>query len=168
MRTETISEGELDHGAVVPLLFVAEAGWRSPIVILSLDLGEDRNVVNFGEAVAQAAEDTGRRVAFIASGDMSHRLTPNAPYGFDPRGAKFDQWLVSRLRRGAYRELLSFSADLKEAAGEDALDSVLVALGATAFKTTGSELLSYESPFGVGYAVAILYAEVASLSRSHA
>jgi aromatic ring-opening dioxygenase LigB subunit len=93
LRTETISEGELDHGAVVPPLFVAEAGWRAPIVILSLGLGEDLNVVNFGEAVAHAAEGTGSRVAFIASGDMSHRLTPNAPHGFDPRGAKFDEWL---------------------------------------------------------------------------
>jgi hypothetical protein len=74
----------------------------------------------------------------------------------------------SRLRRGAYRELLSFSAGLKEAAGEDTLDSVLVALGATAFKTTGSELLSYESPFGVDYAVAILYAESHPFARSHA
>ena len=122
----------------------------------------------FGEAVAYAAEGAGRRVAFIASGDMSHRLTPSAPYGFNPRGAEFDGWLVSRLRRGAYRELLKFCADLKEAAGEDALDSVLVALGSTAFKTTGSELLSYESPFGVGYAVAVLYTELCSVLEKHA
>ncbi len=168
LRTEAITDGDLDHGAVVPLLFAAEAGWRAPIVVLSLDLGGDLNVVRFGEAVAYAAEGAGRRVAFIASGDMSHRLTPSAPYGFNPRGAEFDGWLVSRLRRGAYRELLNFCADLKEAAGEDALDSVLVALGSTAFKTTGSELLSYESPFGVGYAVAVLYTELCSVLEKHA
>ena len=37
--TEAITDGDLDHGAVVPLLFAAEAGWRAPIVVLSLDLG---------------------------------------------------------------------------------------------------------------------------------
>jgi aromatic ring-opening dioxygenase LigB subunit len=104
-----------------------------------------------------AAVRLGRRVAFIASGDMSHRLTLGAPYGFDARGAEFDQWLIGTLRRGGCRELLDSSADLGKVAEEDALDSVLVALGATGFNANGTEVLSYEGPFGVSYGVAILY-----------
>jgi MEMO1 family protein len=67
--------------------------------------------------------------------------------------------LIGTLRRGGHRELLDFSPELKEAAEEDALDSVMVALGATGFNATGTEVLSYEGPFGVGYGVAILYSE---------
>ena len=77
LRTEAITDGDLDHGAVVPLLFAAEAGWRAPIVVLSLDLGGDLNVVRFGEAVAYAAEGAGRRVAFIASGAPIGVCQPN-------------------------------------------------------------------------------------------
>ncbi len=77
-----------------------------------------------------------------------------------PRGAEFDEWLIGTLRRGGYRELLDFSPDLEKVAEEDALDSVLVALGATGSNPNGTEVLSYEGPFGVGYGVAILYSEV--------
>jgi MEMO1 family protein len=159
VRTEPIPDLALDHGTVVPLWFVAEAGWHGPVVVASLSLTDHWNVVPFGEAIADAAANTGRRVAFIASGDMSHRLTSGAPNGFDARGAQFDQWLIGTLRRGAHRELLDFSPELEEAADEDALDSVMVALGATGFNATGTEVLSYEGPFGVGYGVAILYSE---------
>ena len=64
---------------------------------------------------------------------------------------------MGTLRRGGYRELLDFRQDLEEAAAEDALDSVLVALGATGFNANGTEVLNYDGPFGVGYGVAILY-----------
>ena len=91
-----------------------------------LSLTNHFKVVEFGEAIADAAASLGRRVAFIASGDMSHRLTLGAPCGFDARGAEFDRWLMDTLRRGGYRELLDFRQDLEDAAAEDALDSVLV------------------------------------------
>ena len=160
VRTGPITDLALDHGTVVPLWFVAEAGWDGPVVVAGLSLTDHFKVVEFGEAIADAAVRLGRRVAFIASGDMSHRLTLGAPYGFDARGAEFDQWLIGTLRRGGCRELLDSSADLEKVAEEDALDSVLVALGATGFNANGTEVLSYEGPFGVGYGVAILYSEV--------
>ena len=166
LRTQPIAGVALDHGAVVPLWFLAEAGWSGPVVVLALSATEDSRVVGLGEAVAEAAARVGKRVAFIASGDMSHRLTADAPCGFDARGAQFDQWLIGNLRRGAHRELLDFSPNLKRAAKEDALDCVLVGLGATGFDAAGSEVLSYEGPFGVGYGVAILYCE--SCSDKHA
>lgn len=157
VRTGPIADLALDYGTVVPLWFIAETGWTGPTVVLGLSQTEDSEAVEFGEAIAEAAARLRKRVAFIASGDMSHRLTADAPCGFDARGEQFDQWLIGKLRRGVHRELLDFSPRLKKGAREDALDSVLVALGATGFDATGSEVLSYEGPFGVGYGVAVLY-----------
>jgi aromatic ring-opening dioxygenase LigB subunit len=159
--TRPIDDMALDHGTIVPLWFVAEAGWRGPVVAAGLSLTDHFKVVEFGRAVADAATGTGRRLAFIASGDMSHRLTLGAPCGYDARGAEFDRWLIDTLRRGGFRELLDFRQDLEEAAAQDALDSVLVALGATGFSTNGAEVLNYDGPFGVGYGVAILSSEAA-------
>ena len=156
---EAVTDLDLDHGTIVPLWFLAEAGWNNRVVAFSLSLDHNLNVVELGALIAKAADDIGRRVAFIASGDMSHRLTSRSP--FEAQGSEFDHWLLRTLRRGDHHELLGFNPDLREAAAEDALDSVLVAMGAIGFKAAGSEVLSYEAPFGVGYGVAILYSSLA-------
>jgi MEMO1 family protein len=114
--------------------------------------------MKLGETIAQAASSLGRRVALIASGDMSHRLTADAPFGFDSRGAEFDQWFINTLRCGEYRNLLEFDPELEKEAAQDVRDSVLAA-GALRFSAADAELLHYEGPFGVGYGVAILYSE---------
>jgi aromatic ring-opening dioxygenase LigB subunit len=156
-ETWMIEDAELDHGAVVPLWFLAEAGWNGPTMVVSLCHPGQADVVTFGMALRQAAYDAGGRVAFLASGDMSHRLTPEAPCGFEPRAAAFDRWLVETVRAGDYQGLLQPDPALESLAGEDALDSILVATGATDFHSSGHEMLSYEGPFGVGYGVAILF-----------
>jgi MEMO1 family protein len=166
LPTVSITEPELDHGATVPLWFVAEAGWRGPIVVLGLNSTDHFNVVALGEAVAEAAASAGRHITLIASGDMSHRLTPDAPCGFSRRGLEFDQWLIDILQRGEYHELLKFDPKLEQEAAQDVLDPVLVALGAVGFGKSGAEVLNYEGPFGVGYGVAILYSDGENPSQS--
>jgi AMMECR1 domain-containing protein len=113
-------------------------------------------LVDLGRAIAGAAAHLNRRIAIVASGDMSHRLAPNAPGGYHPRAHQFDDEFMACLRRGAYHELERFDPDLQELAGEDALDSTLVAVAAADWEATGHEVLSYEGPFGVGYGVAVL------------
>jgi MEMO1 family protein len=125
-----VTDLDLDHGTEVLLWFLAEAGWNNRVVALSLSLDHNLNVVELGAVIAEAAKDIGRRVAFIASDDMSHRLTSGPP--FEARGSEFDHWLLVTLRRGEHHELLDFNPDLREAAAEDALDAVLVAMGARA------------------------------------
>lgn len=156
VSTWTIRSESLDHGAVVPFWFLAEAGWRGPTVLLGLPADGSAGLRELGEAIAAVAGATGRRVAVLASGDMSHRLRPGAPAGFDPRAQVFDREFIERLRRGAYRELSALDPGLQEVAGEDALDSTLVALAAAGWNPAGHEVLSYEGPFGVGYGVAVL------------
>jgi aromatic ring-opening dioxygenase LigB subunit len=43
-----------------------------------------------------------QKVALIASGDLSHCLKENGPYGFNPDGPKFDEELI--LKEKGYRE----------------------------------------------------------------
>jgi len=155
--TWEIDEFQLDHGATVPLWFIVEAGWKGPTVVVSLNHPGQPGAAGFGLAIASAASALDRRIALVASGDMSHRLTRCAPAGYEPRAAEFDRWLIETIRRGDYRALLEVDLELERLAGEDALDSVLLAADATGFDATGHEVLSYEGPFGVGYGVAILH-----------
>lgn len=146
----------LDHGAAVPLYFAWEAGWRGPTVLMGFPFNSNlRADAALGEAVAAAADVMGQRWALLASGDMSHRLLPGAPAGFDPRAREFDAWIVDRVREGDYDGATAVDGRLRRLAAEDVVDSVAVA-SAACQGSEGHRLLSYEGPFGVGYLVAIL------------
>ncbi len=158
VKTWHIRNCSLDHGALVPLWFLAEAGWAGPTVVLSLDFPGEGDLTRLGEAIASAASELRRCVAIVASGDMSHRLTASAPCGFHPLARQFDENFIRLIRVGDYRDIQNIDAELRESAAEDVVDSTLVAAAATGWNVSGHEVLSYEGPFGVGYGVAILFA----------
>jgi MEMO1 family protein len=157
LRTWHIPDKSLDHGAVVPLCYLVAAGWKGPTVILSLNYPGEGGLEELGHAIAIVAQERRQHTAIIASGDMSHRLTPEAPSGFHPDGRRFDEALIALLREGAYREIARIDSELEESAAEDAADSTRIAVTAVGYQTEGHEVLSYEGPFGVGYGVAILF-----------
>ena len=119
---------------------------------LSLLPAEDHRA--FGQAIAYCAEELQRRCVFIASGDLSHKLKPDGPYGFVPEGPVFDRAIVDIFSSGDLDGLFSLDEDLCEAAAECGLRSFQIMAGALEGMRYSSELLSYEGPFGVGYGVA--------------
>lgn len=152
-----IDERALDHGALVPLYFLAEAGWQGRSAILGLNHPGEGGLEKLGEAIARAAQTSPVRTIVVASGDMSHRLQEGAPAGFHPRARDFDRAFIELIGRGDFMGLKSMDAELRELAAEDAVDSTLVAAGAVRWQRRGHEVLNYEGPFGVGYGVATLY-----------
>ena len=158
VRTWQIRHRPLDHGALVPLWFLAGAGWSGPAVLLSLNYPGEGGLTSLGEAIAAAANATQMRIGVVASGDMSHRLTQGAPCGFHPGAHRFDDTFIRHVRSGEYRKILSINSELRESAAEDVADSTIVAASAIGWNSTGHRLLNYEGPFGVGYGVAVLFA----------
>ena len=157
IETAALPASQLDHGSVVPLWYLVQAGWDGATVVVALAMEDNSRIGELGECVAAVATLLGRRVAVVASGDMSHRLQPGAPCGYDPEAAKFDREFIVQLRRGATRELAVAVEPLQDAAAEDAVDSTLFAFGAVGWRADGREVLGYEGPFGVGYGVAVLF-----------
>ncbi len=149
-----LDAGLLDHGALVPLSFLDRQS-RYPVVELSLSFIPLHTHRLLGVAVRRAADRLGRRVAFVASGDCSHRLTRDAPAGFSPRGAEFDTELVRILGTGAFEELEHIAPSLIEAAGECGLRSFITLGGFLAGSSVHTRVLSYEGPWGVGYLTAL-------------
>lgn len=139
----------LDHGAMVPLAFLWDAGWRGPTAILALPW-EQADGVALGRRLATLPG----RTAVIASGDMSHRLKPGAPAGYHPEARSFDAAFVHALEASDWEAALA--APWREEAAEDVVDSTAVAIGA-AGTPLHPEVLAYEGPFGVGYTEAVLY-----------
>ena len=147
-------DGELDHATFVPLHFVNEryAGYRLVRVGLSgLTPADHREV---GRCVAEAACDLDRTCVLVASGDLSHKLKEDGPYGFAPEGPVFDRTVTGLFDEGDLEGLFSIDAAFREAAAECGLGSFQIMAGALDGVPATHELLSYEGPFGVGYAVA--------------
>jgi AmmeMemoRadiSam system protein A/AmmeMemoRadiSam system protein B len=146
----------LDHGTAVPLYFLDRNGWQGRVVALGYSFLANEDHLKFGECIREAAESVGRAVAFIASGDLSHRLKPEAPAGYNPSAHLFDEQVVDALARNTPNQIADIDPDLRRAAGECGYRSILVALGLTQSLTAACEVLHYEAPFGVGYLVAQL------------
>jgi len=146
----------LDHGALVPLFYLHDAGWRGPTVVLGFTYQSNEKHLAFGRAIAAAAEASGKRVALVASGDLSHRLIVGGPYEYEPTAHLFDEQIVDAIKRGDPSGVINVDPDLRERAGECGYRSIMIGLGAVSESLREHEVLSYEGPFGVGYMVAVL------------
>ncbi|MFH1347424.1 MAG: AmmeMemoRadiSam system protein B [Candidatus Margulisiibacteriota bacterium] len=145
----------LDHGVLVPLYFLHAAGLKVPILPIAIAFMPLKKLFEFGKSLAATIKRMDRKVAIIASADMSHRLTPDAPAGYSPRGLRFDEGLVKLVKNYDVPGILEFDPLLAEEAGQDALWSIAILLGALDGLKVKHELLSYEGPFGVGYMTAV-------------
>jgi MEMO1 family protein len=149
----------LDHGTAVPLYFLRRFGWEGRVVALGYNFLPDEDHQRFGACIRRAAKTMGRGVAFIASGDLSHRLKPDAPAGYSPDAHLFDEQVVASISSADPYRIAQIDQKLRRTAGECGYRSMLVALGVMEGETPNCEVLHYEAPFGVGYLVAqFLYA----------
>jgi len=152
----TLGAYDLDHGTAVPLYFLLQNGWEGKVVTLGYSFLSNEDHLRFGSCIKSAVDQVGRRVAFIASGDLSHRLKPQAPAGFNPDAHIFDQQVVDALRSNDPQRIVDIDFNLRKLAGECGYRSMLVAIGASSDLPLSCEVLNYEAPFGVGYLVAQL------------
>lgn len=156
-RTEDprLRSGWLDHAVLVPLSFL-DTAQRYPLVVISLSqLPYARHRI-IGQAVQAVAVKSGRRVAFLASGDLSHRLTPDAPAGYSPRAADLDKAIVGLIEQGRLGELTAIDESLVEAGGECGLRSFIALGGFAGDDPVPTRVLAYEGPWGVGYLTALV------------
>lgn len=146
--------GYLDHGVLVPLYYLQRIQTAQRLVAITFALLPYNKLFRFGEIIRKAAEDTGRNIAVVASGDLSHRLSRGAPAGYHPRGKEFDEKLVEDLKNYSVEKILSIDEKLVYDAGECGLRSIIILFGCLSAFNVKPEILSYEGPFGVGYLVA--------------
>lgn len=146
---------ELDHGTMVPMYFLAKYCKTCKIVRLALSGFSLKEHYRVGMLIAETAEKLGRKIAWIASGDLSHKLTKEGPYGFNPAGPQYDKKIMEVMGNGNFADLFSFKDDFLEEAAECGHRSFVLMAGAFDGLAVKSRKLSYEGPFGVGYGVTL-------------
>ncbi|MCM3903119.1 MAG: AmmeMemoRadiSam system protein A [Pyrinomonadaceae bacterium] len=144
----------LDHGTAVPLYFLQRNGWTGHVVALGYSFLSNEDHLRFGSCIGKAINKTRRTAGLIASGDLSHRLKPDAPAGYNPTAYIFDTEVVDALHTNSPERIINIDQDLRRNAGECGYRSMLIALGATSEQPWACDVIHYEAPFGVGYLVA--------------
>jgi len=147
-----ISSPHPDWGFKVPLYFIAK-DFKGEIKTYLMGLEEPKYYFEEGKKISGELEEN-RKYALVASGDMSHCLKEDGPYGFHPDGPKFDKKFIESLKKKDIETILKLDK-LYPQAGECGLRSFCFLLGI--LEGSGikwkPEVLSYEGPFGVGYLV---------------
>lgn len=150
---------QLDYATLVPLYYLDKAGVKTPILAMGMGFLPIQELYQFGIILRKAIQETGRQAVVIASGDLSHRLTKDAPAGYSERGQIFDQTIWQLLTDGDIQGILGIDPKLVHAAGECGYRSLVMMLGCFEGEAIQTTPLSYEGPFGVGYGVCLLERE---------
>ena len=155
--TQGERDAALDHATMIPLHFILpaceEAGVHPKVVRMGLSGLSPAVHYRMGMLVQRVASVLGRRVVFVASGDLSHKLLASGPYGFAPEGPQFDERVCADFAQADFFDLLTVDRGFADRAAECGLRSFQIMAGALDGTQVSGELLSHEGPFGVGYGI---------------
>jgi len=153
----------LDHGTLVPLYHLTR-NIKPKIVHLSFSMMSYEQHYRYGEIIQGIIDNhnsigaidnpNGERVAVIASGDLSHKVSPDSPVGYSPGAQEFDHSVMRFLGSNDLVSLMNIQPETIEMAAECGLRSIIVLLGILHDKKYKFQLLSYEAPFGISYLTA--------------
>ena len=174
LRAGTLGERErhLDHGTFIPLWFVEQAyreqGIEPSYKVVRVGLSGQPLLEHYalGILIQKAVNDLGRRAVYIASGDLSHYLKEEGPYGFRPEGPEYDERIMDVMGRAAFGELFDFSPSLLEGAGECGHRSFMIMAGAFDLTAVCPHVYSHEGATGVGYGIVSFHPEGYDASRN--
>jgi 3,4-dihydroxyphenylacetate 2,3-dioxygenase len=96
----------LDYGTVMPMVCYLDRAQKLPLVPVSVCLSADlAESFEWGRHIASVARESGKRVGFVASGSVSHKLVRGPEKGPQPEDEELDHRLAKMLAAGQYTEL---------------------------------------------------------------
>jgi len=141
----------LDHGTLVPLHYLLTNLPRTKLIPFGyFDTNRQTNF-QFGQVLGKTLKEADTNAVFVASGDLSHRLTKEASEGFSPKAKEFDEIVIKAIKKKDPQPILDMDQTLIEEAGQCGLNSLIILLGILQNFDYKIDILSYETPFGVGY-----------------
>jgi len=153
IRAGTLGEKEryLDHGTMVPLYFINHYYRDFEAVRISCSGESLLAHYQYGIAIKNAIEATGRKTVVIASGNLSHMQKRGSSYGFSPEGSKYDEAMMRIFESCSFGELLSFNRRLLREAKECGHRPFTILAGIFDREKVASKRLCHEASFGTGY-----------------
>ena len=144
---------ELDHGTMVPLWFILKKYKDFKLVRTGLSGYDLLKHYEYGMMIKNAVESLGRRVVYVASGDLSHKLQDYGPYGFAEEGPEYDKRIMDVCSGGRFGELFDFDESFCQKAAECGHKSFVIMAGVLDGQAVEAVQYSHEDVTGVGYGI---------------
>lgn len=144
---------ELDHGTMVPLWFIEKKYKDFKLVRTGLSGLDLIKHYEYGMLIRQTVEALDRRVVFVASGDLSHKLQTYGPYGFAEEGPEYDKRIMDVCGHARFKELFDFDENFCDKAAECGHRSFVIMAGTLDGTAVEATQYSHEDVTGVGYGI---------------
>lgn len=146
-------DSRLDHATMIPLWFLNHYYTDYKTVRIGLSGLPLSQHYMLGQCIQKAAELCGRNIVVIGSGDLSHKLKEDGPYGFQKEGPEYDSRIMEVMGIAAFDQLFDFTEEFCDKAAECGHRSFVILAGTLDRLAVKAEKLSHEGTFGVGYGV---------------
>ena len=135
----------LDWGVTIPLALLSPPPHTLPTVVCcpARDLSVAQ-LMDWGEALYDAAEDTGRRVAVVASADQGHGHAADGPYGYTPASGLHDARMKAALESNTLQTITEWPAGYAKEAMADSYWQTVPLLGLARRVPLIPRVLAYE------------------------
>lgn len=163
---ETRDDIELDHGTMVPLYFIRKRNIKAKIIVVGLSGLPLIEHYRFGMLLQKAINNSNKRVVYIASGDLSHKLQTYGPYGYAKEGPEYDKQIMEVCEKAKFLELLKFKPEFLEKAAECGHRSFTIMAGTFDKLNVDSKEYSHEDITGVGYGIYSFYPQGENKERN--
>lgn len=150
---KTKVDNELDHGCLVPLYFINKYYKNYKVIRISIGGLLNEDYYELGTLIKKYSEQLNRKIFVVASGDLSHTLLAEGPYGFNENGVEYEERIVNDLENSNFINLLDYSEDFLYSAGICGHKGFCILGGILDGLEYDTKFYSHEGPFGVGYMV---------------
>ena len=144
---------ELDHGTMIPLYFIRKYYKEGKIIVLGPSGLPLIDNYMMGIIIKETVNNLNKKVVFIASGDLSHKLQSYGPYGYAPEGVEYDKRIMEVCSNTNFNELLNFEESFLDKAAECGHRSFTIMSGTLDGLNVKAKYLSHEDITGVGYGI---------------
>lgn len=141
----------IEYGASVPLICL-ELDMGIPVTVIyppvSIDLAP---LYRAGIGLYDAIASHPRRIAVLASADLAHTLSQDAPGGFEKNAQAFDKRIMTIFNKKQFDALLTTKQSAIDEVKTCSMPILAILAGVLKNVPYQPSALSYESPLGVGH-----------------
>lgn len=147
------SSSDIEYSASIPLQLLLSSPSPKILVVHPGCSGELKEYVRIGTILQHTLQASQKRIAIIASADLSHCLSESAPGGTSPAAVHFEKELVHMIKAVRTKKIQSLNVDQAREFGVCGIPPILMLYGVLDHMTVTPRFHSYEHPLGVGQLV---------------
>ena len=99
-------DSSLDHGTMVPLYFIQKEYSDFLLVRIGLSGLSLAEHYELGLKIAKTPKTLNKKTFVLASGDLSHKLLEEGPYGWAKEGLEYDKKVMAVFEKASFGDLL--------------------------------------------------------------